>query len=80
MSPLVAQLAAASAGRDAVRSVADTIRIGAARQHLDAVLVYGVASGRRDSATPLSILDLTIIGNFLVPSRALQAVRRRPPC
>jgi len=72
VSPLVAQLTAANVGRDAVRSVVDTIRIGAARQHLDAVLVYEVSGGRRDSATPLSVLDLTIIGNFLVPSRALQ--------
>lgn len=73
VSPLVAQLTAASvAGRDTVRSAVDTIRIGAARQHLDAVLVYEVAGGRRDNATPLSVLDLTIVGNFLVPSRALQ--------
>jgi len=72
VSPLVAQLTAASVGRDSVRSVVDTIRIGAARQHLGAVLVYEVSGGRRDSATPLSVLDLTIIGNFPVPSRALQ--------
>lgn len=73
VSPLVAQLTAASlAGRDTVRSVVDTIRVGAARQHLDPVLVYEVSAGRRDSATPLSVLDLTVIGGFLVPSRALQ--------
>ena len=72
VSPLVAQLTAASVGRDTVRSAVDTIRIGAARQHLDAVLVYEVSGGRRDSATPLSVLDLTVIGNFLIPSRALQ--------
>ncbi len=72
VSPLVAQLTAASVGGDAVRSVVDTIRIGAARQHLDAVLVYEVSGGWRDSATPLSVLDLTVIGGFLVPSRALQ--------
>jgi hypothetical protein len=72
VSPLVAQLTVASAVPDAVRSAADTIRIGAARQHLDAVLVYEVSGGRRDSATPLSVLDLTVVGNFLIPSRALQ--------
>ena len=72
VSPLVAQLTAAGMGGDAVRSVVDTIRVGAARQHLDAVLVYEVSAGRRDSATPLSVLHLTIIGGFLVPSRALQ--------
>lgn len=73
VSPLVAQLTAASvAGRHTARSVVDTIRIGAARQHLDAVLVYEVAGGRRDTATPLSVRELTIIGNFLIPSRALQ--------
>lgn len=72
VSPLVAQMTANAVGRDAVRNAVDLIRVGAARQHLDAVLIYEVGSSRRDSSTALSILDLTVIGAFLMPSRALE--------
>ena len=47
------------------------IRLAAARQHIDAVLVYAVG-GYSNKASPLSILDLTIIGAYLVPSRSVE--------
>jgi hypothetical protein len=47
------------------------IRLAAARQHVDAVLVYTVGGTREDQASPLSLLDLTIIGAYLVPSRGV---------
>lgn len=72
VSPLVAQLTAGSTGRDAVRGTVDMIRIGAARQHVDAVLIYEVGSSQRDKATAFSVVDVTIIGAFLFPSRALE--------
>jgi hypothetical protein len=72
VSPLVAQLTAAGIGRETVRTPVDMIRVGAARQHLDAVLIYEVGGTPRDTTTPLSVLDLTIIGNFIIPSRLLQ--------
>jgi hypothetical protein len=74
INPLVAQLAASAAEpppRGASRSPIDTLRLGAARQHVDAVLIYEVAGRGRDSATPFSALDLTIVGAFLVPSRVV---------
>ncbi len=73
INPLVAQLAAGAAEqpRGTYRSPIDTLRLGAARQHVDAVLIYEVAGRGRDSATPFSALDLTIIGAFLVPSRVV---------
>lgn len=73
VSPLVAQMAAGGANSQGRRSPVDMIRIGAARQHVDAVLVYEVGSTQRDTGTPLSVLDLTIIGNFIIPSRVLQS-------
>lgn len=68
ISPLVVDMAAT--GRDF--GVIDRIRVGAARQHVDAVLVYEVSDSSRDRGTPLTLLDATIIGAFLVPSRAIE--------
>lgn len=51
------------------RGVVDRIRVGAARQHVDAVLVYEVSGRATDRGTPLSVLDLTIVGAFLMPTR-----------
>lgn len=70
LNPLVAQLASSGAPVGS-RSPIDTLRLGAARQHVDAVLIYEVAGRGRDSATPFSALDLTIVGAFLVPSRVV---------
>ena len=47
------------------------IRIGAARQHVDAVFVYEVFTKTDRRGTPLvsSILDLTVIGGLFIPNR-----------
>lgn len=47
------------------------IRLGAARQHLDAVLVYEVYSRENSDSNFLSIGNLTIIGAYLLPSKAV---------
>ena len=71
VSPLFASMASSAANlRD--DTVIDRIRIGAARQHVDAVLVYEAVEARRDRGTVLSLADLTIIGSFLMPSRAIE--------
>ena len=67
--PLLTQLAPRNPGS---ASVGDTVRLAAARQHVDAVLIYSVAGSRADNASPLSIADLTIIGAYLVPSRTVK--------
>lgn len=72
ISPLVAELAAGAERAGSPRAAIDRIRIGAARQHVDAVLVYEVRGSGNDSLTPLSVLDLTIVGAYLVPSRAVK--------
>lgn len=71
INPLVAQLAASTGESRVARSPIDMLRLGAARQHVDAVLIYEVVGSSRDRATPFSALDLTIVGAFLVPSRVV---------
>ena len=73
VSPLVGELATASVGSPNFgRSPIVPIRLAAARQHVDAVLVYAVGGYSHDKGSPLSILDLTIIGAYLVPSRSVE--------
>jgi len=48
-------------------------RIGAGRQHLDAMIVYQVVGGADSSETLASILDYTIVGSFLIPTHAIEA-------
>lgn len=48
------------------------IRRGAARQHLDYVLVYEVGTRREERANALALADLTIIGMFVLPSRDVE--------
>ena len=82
ISPLIAELVAGEQreaerrGRYDRASLADTIRklrLGAARQHADIVLIYEVAGTSKDNATFLSAADLSIVGMFIVPSRHLKA-------
>jgi hypothetical protein len=58
---------------DVTDRVVQQIRVGAARQHVDYVLVYEVLGDSSDELTPLSVVDLSIVGAFLIPSRALEA-------
>lgn len=84
ISPLVAELAAGDAGLKPKSSgweyrppsplpVIQKIRLGAARQHVDVVLIYEVIGQSRQTATVLSLADLSIIGAFIVPSREVKA-------
>lgn len=77
VSPLIATLAAGASADyryDArVEAIVHKIRLGAARQHADAVLIYEVSGKETNESTPLSVADLTIIGMFLMPSRTLEA-------
>jgi len=49
------------------------IRLGAARQHLDAVLIYEVAVSSKSQNTGLAFADLTILGGAFLPTRGLEA-------
>ena len=51
--------------------VVNKIRLGAARQHLDAVLIYEVYSREESDSNLLSIGNLTIIGAYVLPSKSV---------
>jgi len=85
ISPLIAALAAGDVDHRQPRTTGQhyaasglvhliqRIRIGAARQHVDAVLIYEVIGKKRQSGTALNIADLTVIGAYLFPSRIIKA-------
>ena len=56
-----------------VDSVIDKIRIGAARQHLDVVLIYEVQNHTEKKGNFLRLGALTIIGGYFLPSESLTA-------
>jgi len=49
------------------------IRIGAARQHLDAVIIYEASANSKSERSFASLIDLTLVGYFLVPTRIVEA-------
>ena len=56
------------------RRAVDAIRVGAARQHMDAVMIYEVFGTADTKQSALSVGDLTILGAFLLPGREVDAV------
>jgi hypothetical protein len=50
-----------------------TVRLGAARQHTDAVLIYETNSVARKGDTPLQLLNWTIVGYYVVPTTTVHA-------
>ena len=48
------------------------VRLGAARQHLDHVLVYEVFSETKTTKLASSVANWTIIGGYFVPSREIE--------
>ncbi len=76
VSPLIANMVSSSISSQKntrINDVMNKIRLGAARQHLDAVLIYETYSKSDHQSNILSIADLTIIGGFILPSKAIEA-------
>ena len=48
------------------------VRLGAARQHLDYVLVYEVFSKTKSTKLASSVANWTIIGGYFIPSRKIE--------
>ncbi|MEZ5998823.1 MAG: hypothetical protein R3B98_09035 [Hyphomonas sp.] len=74
VSPMIAAMVSdpdAGTGPRAAR-VIDHIRKGAARQHIDYVLVYETATKKSDKSNALTVADLTVIGLFVLPSRDVE--------
>ncbi|MDF1730570.1 MAG: hypothetical protein P1U49_03640 [Minwuia sp.] len=49
------------------------IRLAAARQHLDAVIIYRTQAESESGATFAAALDYTLVGTFLVPGHMVEA-------
>jgi hypothetical protein len=77
ISPLIAAMVSqprpANQRIDAVRETLEMIRLAAARQHLDAVMIYEVDATADSKNNPLSIADWTLIGAFVLPSQDVKA-------
>ncbi len=54
-------------------SLVESIRLAAAKQHLDAVLIYEVESRAQKHNTTLAVVDLTLIGGAFLPTRRINA-------
>lgn len=82
INPLVAELAASSVGFQQgdwnmqVGAAVQKIRLGAARQHLDAVLIYEVGAQSAEESTVFALANLTIIGGAFVPTKKVTAEGR----
>ena len=79
VSPLIAASVAEPGAVDkhgyaynSTQDVIANIRRGAARQHIDYVLVYEVGSSNQGKANAISLADLTVIGMFVLPSRSIE--------
>lgn len=75
VNPLIANMVASSVAlesRTRMGNVIQKIRFGAARQHLDVVLIYEVYSKSDMDRNILAITDLTIIAGYFMPSRKVE--------
>lgn len=71
VNPMIARMVAGNDGagyNQRVTDIIDTIRLGAARQHLDAVLVYEVLAKESEHSNILAAGKVTIIGGYILPS------------
>ena len=73
ISPMIASMVSdpSVSGTNRTSAVISHIRKGAARQHVDYVLVYETATKREDKANAISVADLTIVGMFVLPTRSV---------
>ena len=70
--------AQAVSGRDGsvhyrARDLPSKIRLGAARQHLDAVLIYEVGMAEKSNRRPLTSIRLSTLGNTVLSDRTSEA-------
>ena len=76
VSPMVVELVQPEP-RELCQGCADeivkAIRLGAARQHLDVVLIYEVTGAGKIRSNPFAATYMTILGLYLTPSRNVSA-------
>ena len=77
ISPLIAEMVYGERAPNTPRNTREIIRkirLGAARQHLDAVLIYEVYSQTRRETLSTAVANWTIIGAYVVPSEKTETV------
>ncbi len=74
ISPMIAASVARpnTPDMDASAAIVADIRRGAARQHVDYVIIYETVSQAAEKANALALADLTVIGWFVLPSRTVE--------
>ena len=77
VSSMIAEMVYSSQNRNTKRhgnpvEIFRKVRLGAARQHLDYVLVYEVFSSTKTTKLASSVANWTIIGGYLIPSRQIK--------
>lgn len=72
VSPLIASMVNSSPKPNDVGHVVQHIRRGAARQHLDYVLIYEVTDLSHNEGNALQVADLSVLGMFILPSRNIE--------
>lgn len=55
--------------RAASSAIIKNIRLAAARQHLDYVIIYEIGARSRTGNTPFALADVTLVGGMLLPTR-----------
>lgn len=59
--------------KNSARRTLDIVRLAAARQHLDAVVIYEVDATSDVKGSPLSIAEWTVIGALMLPTENVKA-------
>ncbi|MGB0508173.1 MAG: hypothetical protein ACPGGK_18455 [Pikeienuella sp.] len=83
VSPLIGAMTASEVGFNCTHTMAkrctnalstlNSIRLGAARQHYDIVIIYETGVRGKKENTGLAFVDLTILGGAILPTRRLKA-------
>lgn len=69
LSPLVHQMVQ---GEATTKGTLHAIRMAAARQHMDYIIVYEIGARSRTANTPFALADVTLIGGALLPTRSIK--------
>lgn len=72
VSPMITNMVTSELSEHKSRNIISQIRAGAARQHLDYVLVYEVMQKDDRISNGLRLADLSILGLFVLPSRDVE--------
>ena len=77
VSPMIAEMVftprkTSGKSKESPSDIFRKVRLGAARQHLDHVLIYEVFSETKTTKLASSVANWTIIGGYFVPSREIE--------